>query len=304
MRVDAVLIAGPTASGKSALAVALAQEVDGTVINADSMQIYGEARILTARPPEADTARVPHLLFSHVSVNEPYSAGRYQAEAAHALSVARNAGRVPIFTGGTGLYFSALLDGLAEIPPVPAGVRAQVRARREAIGAEAFHNELTTRDPQTAAKLRASDTQRTLRAYEVFEATGRPLIAWQSEKGTPVLEGLRLARFVISPERSELHTRIEQRFDAMLAAGAVEEAVLLAGVDPALPAAKILGRRELLAAANGEITLDEAKSRAKAATRQYAKRQMTWFRHRMADWEWPDLADHSKIIPEILSHIT
>ena len=229
MAIDAVLIAGPTASGKSALAVALAQAVDGTIINADSMQIYGEARILTARPPEADTARVPHLLYSHVSVNEPYSAGRYQAEAAHALNVARNAGRIPIFTGGTGLYFSALLDGLAEIPPVPAGVRARVRARREAIGADAFHAELAARDPQTAARLRASDTQRTLRAYEVFEATGRPLIAWQSEKGTPVLEGLRLARFVISPERSELHTRIERRFDGMVAAGAVEEAVLLAG---------------------------------------------------------------------------
>ncbi|MGH6872740.1 MAG: tRNA (adenosine(37)-N6)-dimethylallyltransferase MiaA [Rhizomicrobium sp.] len=287
---NAVLIAGPTASGKSAAALALAERIGGAVVNADSMQIYAQARILTARPPDVDTARAPHLLYGHVSVHEHYSAGRYAADAARALDEARVMGRVPIFTGGTGLYFAALTEGLADIPAVPATVRAAAALRRAELGPEAFHAELAARDPQSAARLRAGDSQRTLRAWEVVEATGKPLSWWQGRKGTPVLEGLTLLRRVIMPPRAELYARIEARFERMMGDGATAEAAALADIDPALPAAKILGRRELLAAAAGETTLEDAKTLAKTATRQYAKRQMTWFRQRMKDWN-DDLHD-------------
>jgi tRNA dimethylallyltransferase len=283
---DAVLIAGPTASGKSAAALALAQAIGGVIVNADSMQVYTEPRILTARPSDADMARVPHLLYGHVGVREHYSVGRYQADAAAALADARAMGRVPIFVGGTGMYFGALTDGIAEMPAVPAAIRAAAARRRETLGAEAFHAELAARDPETATRLDAGDTQRTLRAYEVFEATGRSLSYWQTQTGKPVLTGMTLARFVIAPPRAELHARIDARFDAMLEAGAMEEAAHLADLDPALPAAKILGRRELLAAHTGALALEEAAQLAKVATRQYAKRQMTWFRGRMKEWEW------------------
>lgn len=284
MKADAVLIAGPTASGKSAAALALAEAVGGVIVNADSMQVYREPRILTARPSDADMARVPHLLYGRVGVRESYSVGRYQADAANALAQARALGRIPIFVGGTGLYFGALTNGIADVPPVPAAIRAAALARRQALGPEAFFAELSARDPQTSAKLRASDTQRTLRAYEVFEATGRPLAWWQTQMGKPVLAGLTLARFVLAPPRAELHRRIDARFERMIADGAMAEAAGLAGLDPLLPAAKLLGLRELLAAHAGSMSLDDAKTAAKAATRQYAKRQMTWFRQRMRDW--------------------
>jgi tRNA dimethylallyltransferase len=296
--VDAVLIAGPTASGKSAVALALAERLGGTIVNTDSMQVYRETRILTARPSAADEARAPHLLYGHVSVREPYSVGRYQEDAARALSAARPL----IFTGGTGLYFAALTEGLADIPSVPADIREAVRARREDIGADAFHAELITRDPNSAA-LRPGDTQRTLRAMEVLEATGEPLSTWQKQAGKPVLAGLNLARFVISPPRPVLRARIDARFDAMLKAGAMEEAASLGGLTQSLPAAKILGLRELLAVRAGTMDLDTAATLAKTATAQYAKRQVTWFRRRMADWHWLEATDLSKIIPEILSQV-
>ncbi len=286
MPFDAVLIAGPTASGKSAAALALAEQIGGVIVNADSMQVYAEPRILTARPSDADMARVPHLLYGHVSVREPYSVGRYQADVAAALTQAREMKRIPIFTGGTGLYFGALTEGIAEIPAVPNDVRQRTAARRTELGAENFFAELEARDPESGAKLRASDTQRTLRAYEVLDATGKPLSYWQMQTGTPALQGMKLAKFVIAPDRAELHRRIDARFEAMIAAGAMEEAATLADLDPALPSAKLLGRRELLAARAGEISLAEAITRAQAATRQYAKRQLTWFRNRMKDWEW------------------
>jgi tRNA dimethylallyltransferase len=224
-----------------------------------------------------------------VSVRELYSVGRYQSDAARALAEVRAMGLVPIFVGGTGMYFSVLTEGIAHIPTVPAGVRARSEARRKEIGAEAFHAELAARDPESATRLRASDTQRVLRAYEVFEATGRPLSQWQEEMGTPVLAGLKLARFVIAPPREELYAHIDARFDRMLEEGALEEAATLADIDPALPAAKILGRRELLAVASGAMSLDEARAAAKQATRNYAKRQLTWFRNRMADCTWMEL---------------
>ena len=283
-RVDAVLIAGPTASGKSRLAMELAEKIGGVVINADSMQVYRELRILTARPSDADMARVPHLLYGHVSVRELYSVGRYQSDATNALAQARAMSRVPIFTGGTGMYFSALTEGLAAIPPTPAAIRERARAKLEEIGVTALHAELVARDPETASQLRPTDPQRVLRAYEVFEATGRPLARWQKEMGKPALGGLRLRKFVVDIPRPELRERIETRFRAMLSEGALEEAAALEGLDPALPGAKILGLRELWALRRGELSETEAVTLAVTATRQFAKRQMTWFRNRMKDW--------------------
>jgi len=297
---DVVLIAGPTASGKSAAALILAKQIGGAIINADSMQVYAEPRILTARPPDDDLKRVPHLLYGHVSVGEPYSVGRYQSDAARALTEVRTMKRVPIFVGGTGMYFGVLTQGIANIPAVPASVRAEAEARRKQIGAEAFHAELTERDQESAARLQRSDSQRVLRAYEVFEATGRPLSRWQQEMGKPVLAGLDLARFVVAPPRAELYARIDARFNRMIEQGALEEAAALANIDLSLPAAKILGLRELLAVRAGAMSLDEAKSTAKQATRNYAKRQLTWFRNRMPDWAWIDGIDVNSIVSTIM----
>jgi tRNA dimethylallyltransferase len=284
--VDVVLIAGPTASGKSAAAFELAARLRGTVINADSMQVYSELAVLTARPSPADEARVPHRLYGHVSVRTRYSAGRYQDEAAAALTEARDAGRVAICVGGTGLYFDVLTNGLSPIPPVPPEIRTAVRQRFDTMGRELFFAELAQRDPAILSKLRISDTQRILRAADVWEATGRPLSEWQKGSGKPVLAGLRVACFVIAPPRDILSKRIGRRFEAMVRQGALEEAKALIGLDPASPAAKALGLRELWRHLTGEITLETAIAEAQLATRQYAKRQLTWFRNRMKDWHW------------------
>jgi len=291
-----VLIAGPTASGKSAAALALAGALGGVIVNADSMQVYREVRILSARPSDADMARVPHLLYGHVGASERYSVGRYQIAAAAALAESRAQGRLPIFVGGTGLYFAALTDGLADIPPVPAAIRQEARDKLAALGIAGLHAELARRDPETAAQLRPSDPQRVLRAYEVFEATGRSLTSWQREAGVPVLKGVRLARFVLDLPRPLLRERIETRFRAMLAAGARAEAAALKGLDPTLPAAKILGLRQLWALNDGLLTEADAVAAAVTATRQFAKRQITWFRHRMAGWHWVAFTDFSNII--------
>ena len=296
MSVDAVLIAGPTASGKSAAALALAEALNGVIINADSMQVYREARILSARPSDRDMAHVPHLLYGHIGVAERYSVGRYQIDAVAALAEARAQGRLPIFTGGTGLYFAALTDGLADIPSVPGAIRQRVRDRLDALGVAGLHAELARRDPETAAQLRPSDPQRVLRAYEVFEATGRPLASWQREAGTAVLVGLRLVRFVLDVERFELRERIAARFQSMLAAGARAEAAALKGLDPTLPAAKLLGLRELWALDEGLMSEADAITATIIATRQYAKRQVTWFRHRMEDWRWLETGDIGNIV--------
>jgi tRNA dimethylallyltransferase len=303
-RVDAVLIAGPTASGKSRAALELAEAIGGTVINADSMQVYREARTLTARPSAEDMARVPHALYGHVSVREAYSVGRYQEDAAAALSAARAADRIPVFTGGTGLYFAALTEGLAEIPPIPANVRKAAREKLGSLGVSALHGELAGRDPDTASRLRPSDPQRVLRAYEVLEATGLPLAHWQTQMGRPVLEGLRIARFVLDLPRAELRERIETRFRTMLAHSAREEASGLSDLDPALPAAKILGLRELQALAAGQMEEAEAVRLAVTATRQFAKRQMTWFRNRLGDWIWVPAQDSGNILPSMMPHVS
>lgn len=301
MKIDAFLIAGTTASGKSQAAMELAHRVGGAIVNADSMQVYREARILTARPSADDMAKVPHFLYGHVSVHEAYSAGRYQSDAERALGDVRKLGRIPIFVGGTGLYFKALSEGLSEIPAVPAAVREKARALLAEIGNETFHAALAERDPVLGSQLRPSDRQRMLRAFEVFEASGRPLSDWQKRAGKPVLTGMKLAKFVLEIPRAVLRERIETRFHAMLAAGAMEEALALATLGPSLPAAKIIGRRELLALLRGTLTKEEAIGHAVAATRQYAKRQDTWFRNRLADWTRIPVIEDSNFITKLLS---
>ncbi len=282
--IAALLIAGPTASGKSLLALRVAERLGGVLINADSMQVYRDLRVMTARPSRSDEARVPHYLFGHADGNVNYSVGRYVEDAGRVLVQLRAEGRLPIFVGGTGLYFRALTDGLADMPSVPAGIRDAARARLAEIGNDAFHAELAARDPQMAAQLNPGDGQRMLRAFEVFAATGKSLAFWQQNEGKPVLDGLRVASFVIEVPREVLRTRIAARFRAMLAAGAMEEALALEDLDPALPAARIIGRRELLALHDGALDEEAAVERAVIATRQYAKRQDTWFRNQLPDW--------------------
>jgi tRNA dimethylallyltransferase len=291
---DAVLIAGPTASGKSAAALALAGHLGGAVINADSMQVYAEAPVLTAQPDADARARAPHLLYGHVPARELYSVGRYAEDARAALAQAQAMNRVPIFVGGTGMYFMALEEGLAAIPPIPASVREAARALLDEIGVGALHAKLAARDPQTAAGLRPTDPQRTLRAWEVIEATGRPLMAWQAAPAEPVLKGLRLARILLDPPRDALRAAIAARFETMVEAG-LAEARALEGLDPSLPAAKLLGLRPLRALARGEITRAQAVAAAVTATRQFAKRQMTWFRGRMPNYARLDPAESNII---------
>jgi len=303
MKFDAVLIAGPTASGKSAVALGLAEILGGVVINTDSMQVYRELRVLTARPSPEDEARAPHLLYGHVPVRERYSAGRYFDDATRALAQARAEGRLPIFAGGTGLYFSALTDGLSPIPPVPAELRDVLRQRQADIGATEFYAEFAARDPETAARLRANDTQRVLRAASVFEATGRPLVQWQQTQGKGALDGLQAARFVIAPPRDVLSARIDARFRAMVENGGAEEAALLEGLDPALPAARALGLRQLTAIHEGQLKLEAGIAAGQAETRQYAKRQTTWLRRFMRDWNWFEDQGIGNIISQITQKI-
>jgi tRNA dimethylallyltransferase len=285
---DAVLIAGPTASGKSAAALTLAQEIGGVVINADSMQVYRQAPILTAQPSAQDMALVPHLLYGHVSVHQTYSVGRWREDAAKAIAQAQAMGRTPIFVGGTGLYFMALTEGLADVPAIPAAVREAARALLKDIGVEALHARLSARDPMTASRLRPSDPQRVLRAFEVLEATGRPLVEWQESPSVPLLKGVRISGFVLDPPRAILRAQIAARFEKMLEAGALKEARMLEGLDPTLPAAKLLGLRPLQQMAKATLTKAQTLDAATTATRQFAKRQMTWFRHRMAHYIWFD----------------
>jgi tRNA dimethylallyltransferase len=289
----AVLIAGPTASGKSAAALDLAERLHGTVINADSMQVYRELAVLTARPAPADMARVPHRLYGTISAAETYSVGSWLNHAARAIAEASDAGRVPILVGGTGLYFKALTEGLAPIPDVPPEIREHWRAQSEKLGAESLHRELAARDPAMAARLKRTDPQRIVRALEVIDATGVSLAEWQGASATPVLSPHGLLRLVVAPERPPLYAAIDARFDAMIGQGALEEvrALIALGLDPGLPAMRAHGVRELGAYLAGASNLDEALAKAKTETRRYAKRQMTWARRFMTDWDWvPDAA--------------
>lgn len=282
----AVLIAGPTASGQSALALRLARELGGVVVNADSMQVYRELRILTARPTPEEEARVPHALYGFVAAAEAYSAGRYAADAARAIGEARAAGRVPIVVGGTGLYFTVLLQGLSPVPAADPDVRAYWRAQAAARGAAALHAVLARRDPAMAARLMPTDTQRIVRALEVLESTGRSLAEWQRLPGAPVLREADTARLLLLPERKAQGEAIDRRFEAMLAAGALEEVrgLLALGLSGELPVMRALGVAALAAHLAGALTLAEAAERAKAQTRQYAKRQLTWLKRNMMSW--------------------
>ncbi|HLL27063.1 MAG TPA: tRNA (adenosine(37)-N6)-dimethylallyltransferase MiaA [Xanthobacteraceae bacterium] len=285
--VRAILIAGPTASGKSALALQLAERLSGTIVNADSMQVYRDFRVLTARPTPEEESRVPHLLYGHVDAAENYSAGRWLADASRALTEVERAGRLPVFVGGTGLYFRALIEGLSSMPQVPEQVRAKVRGEAEGVAASDLHARLSACDPATAAGLRPTDRQRILRALEIFEATGRPLAEWQAAPGKPLIEPGDTAAVFLAVERAELRARIDARFDKMLAAGALEEVRAFAarGLDASLPAMKAHGAPWLMRHLAGEISLEEAAKGGKADTRQYAKRQETWFRHQLPQFE-------------------
>ena len=284
----AVLIAGPTASGKSALALELARAAGGVVINADSMQVYRDLRIITARPTAADEALVPHRLYGHVDAAVNFSAGAWVSDAAQALHEARGQGRLPIFIGGTGLYFKALTTGLSVVPPIPAELREDVRARLERNGVEALHAELAARDPRAAERLNLRDRTRIARALEVIEATGRSLLDWHREGQPPLLPKHRFRAVFLAPERDELYARIDARFDAMLGAGALEEVARLAArqLDPLLPAMKAHGVPSLIRHLRGELSLEEAAGIGRADTRHYAKRQFTWFRHQLPEFEW------------------
>ncbi len=285
---DAILLAGPTTSGKSALALALAEKLGGTIINANSMQVYRDLRIITARPSPADEARVPHLLYGHVDAAENYSVGRWCVDAQGAIAETRKAGRFPILVGGTGLYFKALTQGLAAVPPIPAGVRASVRDRLAADGVAPLYTELRERDPATAQRLMPGDRSRITRALEVVLATGRSLSDWHSEGMPPSIDLARAVKLFLDVERSELYRRIEARFDMMLESGALDEVKTLArrGLDPALPAMKAHGVPWLIRHLNGEIARDEAAEGGKRDTRRYTKRQATWFRNQLPDFVW------------------
>lgn len=290
---DAILITGPTASGKSRLAMDLAARHGGVVINADSMQVYDTLRIVTARPSTADEAAVPHRLYGHVPAGESFSTGAWLRAMAPLLAGLRAEGRLPVIVGGTGLYFKALTGGLSAMPDVPEAVRVSLRARLAADGAAALHAALAAVDPQTAARLNPQDGQRILRALEIFEASGRPISAFQAERGPALVDPARARRLIVLPDRQVLKSRIDRRFAAMMDEGAVEEvrALLSLGLPPEVPAMKAIGVPEIAAMLEGRLDRATATEQAAAATRQYAKRQMTWFRNQMDDsWERIDPA--------------
>jgi len=284
----AILIAGPTASGKSALALTLAEKIGGTIVNADSMQVYRDLRVITARPTPAEEARVPHRLYGHVDAGENYSVGRWCRDVGEALNEIAAQGRVAILVGGTGLYFKALTTGLAAVPPIPAEIRGQLRARMASEGAAALHGELASLDPVTAQRLMVNDRLRISRALEVVLATGRSLTDWHREGMPALVDSARAAKIFLTCERKQLVARIETRFAAMLKAGALDEVRALERrqLDPLLPAMKAHGVPWLIRHLNGEISLNKAAAGAIMDTRRYAKRQLTWFRNQMKDWPW------------------
>ena len=285
--IRAVLIAGPTASGKSALAVEIARRSGGTVVNADSMQVYADLRTLTARPTLEEEALVPHRLYGHVDGAINFSAMRYAADVAGVLAELGQAGSLPVLVGGTGLYFKALTEGFSAIPPVPDALRTTFRARVADQETSLLHAELSRLDPAMAEKLKPADRMRIMRALEVHEATGRSIASFQGERHPGPLDGLPLLKLFVSPERQEVRARIDARFEAMIARGALDEVVALRarGLDPLLPVMRAHGVPGLIAHLDGTISLDEAIARGQADTRAYAKRQVTWFRHQMAGWQ-------------------
>lgn len=282
MRIDSisreapVLIAGPTASGKSALAMEIAARDGRTVVNADALQVYENWRVLTARPSVANEAALPHALYGHVPRDAPYSVGHWLRDLVPRLD------RPVVIVGGTGLNFNALTRGLAEVPEVPAAVRTEANARRAAEGHDALFAEL---DPATAARIDRQNPVRVQRAWEVLRATGRGLAGWQDDTPAPLLALDQAEALVLVPDVPWLNARIDRRFHQMLTEGALDEArANLADWDPTRPSSKAIGAPELIAHLKGEMTLDEATAAATLASRQYAKRQRTWFRSNMKAW--------------------
>jgi tRNA dimethylallyltransferase len=293
-RPPVVVVTGPTASGKSGLALALAEEFGGVIINADSMQVYRELSVLTARPGPEDLARAPHRLYGTLSGAEVCSAGRWRELALAEIRACHAEGRLPLVVGGTGLYLRALETGLAHIPEVPAEIRETARRLHRELGGQAFHAALAARDPVMAGRLGPGDSQRMIRAWEVFEATGLSLADWQAGSPGKEAEGYRAGeagaapyrflRMVCLPPREALYAACNARFLDMMARGALDEvqALLALGLDPALPVMKAVGVRELAGHLAGEWPLANAIAQAQQATRRYAKRQMTWLRTQSA----------------------
>jgi tRNA dimethylallyltransferase len=289
----AVLIAGPTASGKSGVALALAPRIGGTIVNADSMQVYRDLRVLTARPTPAEECEAPHRLYGHVDGAVNYSVGRYLEDGGRLIESARATGETLIFVGGTGLYFKAMLEGLSRIPPVPQAVRDQIRAEAESRDTADLHADLSARDPETARSVAPGDRLRVLRAFEVLAATGQPLSSFRGQKQAGPLSGVDPVKIFLAPDRAWLRQRIDRRFAAMVGAGVLEEVRALGErrLDPALPVMRAHGVPALLAHLRGEIGLGDAIAQGQADTRRYAKRQWTWFRHQMPGWTWVEPGD-------------
>lgn len=292
---EGIAIAGQTASGKSALAIKLARQLNGLVINADSSQVYADLRILTARPSIDDEKSVPHALYGGIDGAISFSAADWAREAAR--TVQKNKGKLfPILVGGTGLYFRALFEGLADLPPIPNEIRRKWRA--QTASAAELHDELIRRDPQTASQIAPTDRQRIARALEVIEATGRPLSEIQARPARPLLDPAKWLRLILIAERKEIEARIARRLAKMLELGAIEEvgALLVRKLDPMLPVMKAIGVREFSAYLNNETSSGEAGEKAALATRQYAKRQETWFRNQMPGWQRSTALDAENLV--------
>jgi len=300
-----LIVAGPPASGKSGLAGAIAAEFDGVIVNADSMQVYRELRVLTARPSPRDEARAPHRLYGVLSASETCSAGRWREMALAEIESAHLAGKPAIVCGGTGLYLKALTAGLSPMPDLPDAVRERMRARLSAEGPETLHRELSARDPAMAERLEPADGQRVVRALEVLEATGRTLTEWQAvpAAGPPV--GLCFATILLTPPREDLYARCDKRLEAMLDEGALDEVRRLnaMGLATDLPVTRALGVREFSEYLAGNMGLEQAVAAAQQATRNYAKRQMTWFRHQIVAEKTITEQFSESLLPEIFSFI-
>ena len=279
------LIAGPTASGKSDFALKLAEKNGASIVNADSMQVYSVLQIITARPSNDDMGRVPHYLYGYVSPEKQYSTGQWLKDASDIIK--SNEGPL-IFVGGTGLYFKTLLEGMAEIPDIPVNIREKWREELKEKGAFALYNILKDIDSSIALRLSDHDGQRIIRALEVYDATGKPLSYWQSQKTKPVLEGEDVTKLLLMPDRNLVYRRIEDRFDKMVDNGALDEvrSLVKLGLEPSMPAMKAIGVPEFNRVLRGEDSIETAIVKAKTGTRRYAKRQMTWFRHQLgSDWK-------------------
>ena len=297
---SAILIAGPTASGKSALALELAERVNGVIINTDSMQVYRDLRVLTARPSAAEEARAPHRLYGFLDAAEPFSVGGWLERVENVLRDLASTGQTPIFLGGTGLYFQALTEGMSPIPDVPVEDERAAEALLNDIGWEALHQRLLDVDPMTAQRLAINDRQRLVRAWSVWHATGRSLTDWHQDLSAPLVPAP-AHKIAIIPDRAWLYPRIDARFEQMVGAGALEEVKALAArqLSPRLPAMRALGVPHFLAHLRGDLSLDEAIEKAKTGTRRYAKRQMTWFRNQMMSWKTVYAQDSESLHKEI-----